>query len=324
MTTTELLPWSLMKSELVRALDPNYYNYGLYSTLSFDTVLNVFASADPCTEYQTWLEEFHTALIRTIWSQSHSRAILGNAPPQGDFIRVPVRPGSRVAMVLPSGFIDSYITGNSTRFIELFGRTLDAVVAVNATSPQGIIDTINDAFLSFIQILMIPEERDLYKCADAMVSSAEGNPVHEHGPLTADVLMRSMNSIIQHNLKCRYVVMGANLVEELIDTPELHRLVQPVDSLERLKYGYVGNMFGALILTDAFRRPEHRSVEPNSMYAFGEAPEVGFRYYDDQSKPRITFKLKDNRVSGVHWHISTPSCLVLRNPQTVYKSVRRA
>lgn len=132
-------------------------------------------------------------------------------------------------------------------------------------------DILEEKYQEGLEAIMTQEDRLWKKMADASASIA--NTVTYFTTFTPMHFTQIKSQVTGWGIPASYCILAYDLWDDMIGTTGFSDWFDPVHQHELILEGELGSMLGLSLLTDAFRLPELKVLEPGEIYIVG-APET--------------------------------------------------
>lgn len=140
---------------------------------------------------------------------------------------------------------------------------IDTMELATATS-----DLLEEKYEEGLEAVMVQEDRLWKKMAD--MASGISNEKQYFSALSPAVFARMKNEIDRWGIPVTTCLFSTNLWTDVISNPDFAAVFDPVTQWELLQEGYLGMMYGVSIMTDNFRQPNLKVLEPGDIYMVGD------------------------------------------------------
>lgn len=167
--------------------------------------------------------------------------------------------------------------------------------------------------------ILVGEDRLFKIGVDRMIAAHNREAVHIGSEMSPDALGTGIDLITGYNVPLDKILFAANLWTKMMYSREFENLIDPVTRLEILRTGRVGSINGAQLLTDAYREPNQKVLNPNETYYFSVEDFVG-EYTDRGGVESTPIGVAETGVAGLGWHLVESLSLGLVNHRGVAKT----
>lgn len=180
-------------------------------------------------------------------------------------------------------------------------------------------DVLEEKYQEGLEAVVVQEDLLWKKMADE--ASSIVNVITYFTTLTPMHLSQIKSQVTSWGIPASICVLAYDIWDDMIGTPGFSDWFDPVTQHELIMEGEIGSMLGMNLLTDAFRLPELKVLEPGDIYVVG-APEthgVLMQRGDLSSNPINTYS--DGKPSR-GWYIFEMLAMMLVNARSVSSGKR--
>jgi len=181
-------------------------------------------------------------------------------------------------------------------------------------------DVLEEKFVEAQESLMVAEDRLLYMASNAVVNLDNELSVIS-SQLTPYTFARVLTKVNRWGLKTPYVLMASDLLQDIIGNTEMQNAIDPVARHELLLTGELGVLWGATLVTDAYRHPEHKVLNQGEFFVFADPLNLG-AYSDRGGLQSAPVGIEVEKVPGRGWVVWESFAMTLANPRAVAKGIR--
>ena len=245
---------------------------------------------------------------------------VGNTLRQGEMQRVPMPPHDTMAVIATSAAGVGYQQIRARQFMpaefEIIANV--RVAALDLEQVNG--DLLEFAYNDALQSIMVAEDRLWKKAADATVGTM--NPLeYIAGELTTKNLGKLRQAVSQWNLPASTAIIANDFWSDIIGSNDFATFLDPITKYDLALNGQLGTLVGMNLVTDAFRQPNQKVLNPGEIYVVA----------DPQNHAAYSTRggIRSEPVSGAYegttskgWLLSEMFSFVLANPRSVAKGQR--
>jgi len=133
-------------------------------------------------------------------------------------------------------------------------------------------DLLEEMYNQGYEAILVKEDR-LWKLAADRLADTGVNPTILLGSaMTPALLSQIKNQLTGQGMPVGSMIMSADFWNDMLGNPGFYDLYDPVTRYNLIQDGTIGSIFGMPIITDAFRDPNYRILNPGEMYVTA-APE---------------------------------------------------
>lgn len=250
------------------------------------------------------------------------KLMVGNVLRQGEVQRVPMPAHDTLAVVATSQANVGYQTIRQRVFLPDEFEIQANVRVENLDIQQVNGDLLDHAYNDGLNAIMVGEDRLWKKAADATVGRI--NPLELiAGELTPKHLGRLRQQVARWNLPATTILLSNDYWADVIGSNDFATFFDPITKYDLVLNGQIGTLVGMNIITDAFRQPNQKVLEPGEIYVVADAINHG-AYSTRGGVESTPTSGADHGNSTRGWFLSEPFSLVLANVRSVAKGKRLA
>lgn len=250
------------------------------------------------------------------------KLMLGNTLRQGEIQRVPMPAYDTLAVVATSSSNVGYQTIRQRVFQPAEFEIQANVRVENLDIQQVNGDLLDHAYNDGLNAIMVAEDRLWKKAADQAVGAV--NPLELiAGELTPKHLARLRQRVARWNLPVTTVLLSNDYWEDVIGSNDFATFFDPITKYDLVLNGQIGTLVGMNIITDAFRQPNQKVLNPGEIYVVADAQNHG-AYSTRGGIASTPTSGADHGNSTRGWFMTSPFSLVLANVRSVAKARRLA
>lgn len=245
---------------------------------------------------------------------------VGNTLRTGEVARVPMPPHDAMAVVATSGADVGFQQIRQRQFLPAEFEII-AHVRVNALDLEQVSgDLLEHAYNDALQSIMVKEDVLWKKAADKTVGVV--NPLeYIAGELTTKNLGRLRQAVARWNLPASTAIIANDFWADIIGSNDFATFLDPITKYDLALNGQLGTLVGMNLITDAFRQPNQKVLNPGEIYVIA----------DPQNHASYTTRggIRSEPVSGANsgntgkgWLLSEMFSFVLANTRSVVKGQR--
>lgn len=215
-----------------------------------------------------------------------------------------------------------YLRGGRTIIAQEF-----AIVANIFFSKLGVIQAgdgiYEEKFNEALEAIMVAEDRHLKTLLDACVGPYPGNALnYVSGGLTPSHIASFGQYLIEIGSGASgTILMAADYTTDMIASAAFSNYYDPVTKLTAIRDGRIMNIFGREVITDGYRHPNLRVLNPGEMY-FLAPPEMVGAYTDRGPVESTEVNGAPDQRTGRGWAFEEILSMAIHNPSGVVKAQR--
>ncbi len=279
------------------------------------------AAVNDATAYRLLGEKMAEALYMTCNRQGYLRKFLARQDvQQGTVPRFPIRSKNVTAVYSTSPTqIDSQIVTDKWFYPPEFQIVARPFVPENEIN-QSSDDVLQQKFVEANEAIMVAEDRLLYDASKAVVGLDNELSILT-GSLTPFTFAQTLNKVSRWGLKTPYVLMASDFMQDIIGNAEFQQAIDPVARHELLLTGELGVLYGATLVSDAYRHPEHKVLNQGEFFVFADSVNLG-AYSDRNGLQSAPTDIVVEKVPGRGWTIWESFAMTLANSRATAMGYR--
>lgn len=181
-------------------------------------------------------------------------------------------------------------------------------------------DLLDRAQQDGLSAIMVAEDRLWKKAVDQAAGVA--NPVtYIHGDLTPRLLSQMKTHVASWPLPVATAILAADYWNDIVGNDQFTSALDPVSKYDLITTGRLGTLLGMELITDGFRAPEHRVLEPGELYVVADQDYHGM--YTTRGGTQSTPTSGANQGNTDRgWLLSSTFSFTLANVRSVAKAVK--
>lgn len=239
---------------------------------------------------------------------------------QGDIARIPMPPHDTLAVVATSSQNVGFQLIRQRMFNPPeFEITADVRVE-NLDLEQVSADLLEHAYNDGLQAIMVLEDRLWKQAADLTVGAI--NPLeYIAGELTTKNLGRLRQAVAKWNLPTSTAIIANDYWADIIGSNDFATMLDPITKYDLALTGQLGTLIGMTLITDAFRQPNQKVLEPGDIYVVASPENHGAHTTRGGIRSTPTHGANQgNSTKG--WFFNSPFSMVIANGRSVAKGKR--
>jgi hypothetical protein len=181
-------------------------------------------------------------------------------------------------------------------------------------------DILEEKFFESQEAIMVGEDRAWKKMADMTVGVAN-ELTYLAGGLTPSTLSFLQQQVNRWGLQSSSALVTSEIIQDIQGNTNFSSWFDPVSKLELIQTGMVGTILGMSVMTDAYRQPELKVLEPGEIYVTS-TPETHGTYTDRGPVQSQDVNSYSDGVPARGWHMFEILSAVIHNSRSVAKGVR--
>lgn len=181
-------------------------------------------------------------------------------------------------------------------------------------------DVLEEKFVEATEGMGVQEDRT-WKNLALQTVGVDNEPVTFFGTMTAGGLMNLRNQVSRWNLPVDYWLVANDLWNDIVGDTSFQQVIDPVSKHELLLTGQLGVIYGMIVISDAFRHPQHRVLDQGEMFCIASAVNHGMM----TDRGGIESSPIDQSIEGIPgrgWHMFSMISMVVANSRSVVRGRR--
>lgn len=183
-------------------------------------------------------------------------------------------------------------------------------------------DILEEKLLEAQEAIMVQEDKLWKKCVDALVGTFN-QQVNVIGGFTPAALQIMRNQIIASGLTADTLLFASDLWNDFLTGTNFLPFYDPVSQYEIVQTGVIGRIMGLTLISDAYRVPQLKVLNPGEMYLVTR-PEYHGAYTD---RGPVVAQEINGQANGMGtpsrgWYLWEQMSMVVPNPRSFVKAVR--
>jgi hypothetical protein len=248
------------------------------------------------------------------------RFLLKEELKQGDVPRIPVVGKNVVAQYVSSARkVETTLVNDNYIWPVEFQIAARIYIRQNEIN-QSSHDILEQKYNEMLQAFMVAEDRLWLKMARETANTDNQQTVIT-GYLQPASLASVKNNIDRWGLKSEYLLMASNLWIDIIGDSTFIQAIEPVARHELLLKGELGVMYGMTIITEQYRHPEHKVLNPGEFFVVSSAATHG-AYGDRNGIDASPLDMTTERIPGRGWNAVESLFMSIANNRSVASGYR--
>lgn len=183
------------------------------------------------------------------------------------------------------------------------------------------VDMVEDKFTEALEAIMVQEDRTWKRAADDLVGL--DNPlVNILGKFTPQHLAGMIADVNNWGITPTHTLIASDLWNDLSSDMSWQDVMDPITQQEILLTGRIGTIYGTTLVSDYFRHPQQKVLNPGDVYVIGSPDQHG-GYSDRGGVESQPIDAAIEKIPGRGWHMSELFSLVIMNSRSLVHGVRR-
>lgn len=248
------------------------------------------------------------------------RVTMGHTLKQGDVARVPMPDHATTAVVASSSASVGHQIIRQRVFTPPEFEIIADVRVENLDLEQVSGDLLEHAYQDGLNAIMVQEDRLWKRAADETVGTI--NPLeYVAGELSTKNLSAIRQSVAQWNLPATTCLIANDYWTDITGSSDFSSFLDPISKYDLVLNGQLGTLLGMELITDAFRNPNQKVLEPGEIYVVASPENHGA--HTTRGGVRSTPTSGANSSNSTRgWFMTCPFSLVLANARSVAKGKR--
>ena len=266
-----------------------------------------------------------SGLARQINEQTDREGFLrrvsqGQTLKQGEIPRVPMPAHDTIAIVATSSAATGYQTIRQRVFTPEEFEIQANVRVENLDIEQVNGDLLEHAYNNALEGMMVQEDRLWKESADKTVGVVN-DLEYIAGELTTKNLGNLRQAVAKWNLPASTAIISNDYWADIIGSNDFATFLDPITKYDLAMNGQIGTLVGMNLITDAFRQPNQKVLDPGEIYVVA-SPE-NHAAYSTRGGIRSTPTSGANSGNSTRgWFMTEPFSYVLANARSVSKGKR--
>jgi len=215
--------------------------------------------------------------------------------------------------------IDSQITRDKWFYPPEFQIVARPFVPENEIN-QSSDDVLQEKYVEATEAVMVAEDRLLYNASKAVIGLDNELSILS-GSLTPFTFAQTLNKVQRWGLKAPYVLLATDFFQDIIGNSDFQNAIDPVARHELLLTGELGVMYGATLVSDAYRHPEHKVLSQGEFFVYADSVNLG-AYSDRNGLQSAPTDIVVEKVPGRGWAIWESFAMTVANSRAVAMGYR--
>lgn len=284
----------------------------------------VLASALNDESGQEWAA-LGAGLARQINEQTDREGFLrricqGQTLRQGEVPRIPMPSHDSIAVVATSASNVGYQTIRQRVFTPDEFEIQANVRVENLDIEQVNGDLLEHAYNDGLQSIMVKED-SLWKNAADKTVGVVNDLEYIAGELTTKNLGNLRQAVSRWNLPVNHAIISNDYWSDIIGSNDFATFLDPITKYDLAMNGHIGTLVGLNLMTDAFRQPNQKVLNPGEIYIVSQ-PDT-HAAYSTRGGIRSTPTSGANSGNSTRgWFMTEPFSFILANSRSVAKGKR--
>lgn len=263
-----------------------------------------------------------SGLARKIEEQADREGFLrriaqGQVLKSGEMPRIPMPPHDAMAVIATSSANVGYQLIRQKVFMPAEFEIVANVRVENLDLEQVNGDLLEHAYNQGLEAIMVQEDRLWKRAADAAVGMVN-NLEYIAGELTTKNLGNLRQAVARWNLPATTMIISNDFWADVMGSNDFATMLDPITKYDLVLGGQLSTLVGMNIITDAFRAPNQKVLNPGEVYVVA-APEH-HAAYTTRGGIRSTPTNGANEGNSTRgWYMNEPFSFSLINARSVAK-----
>lgn len=185
---------------------------------------------------------------------------------------------------------------------------------------QGTGDIMEDKFVEAQEQIMVQEDKTYLRMVNRVLGLA--NPVQSLvGGLTPANFVYMRDLITRWNIPVTTVLMASNFWNDIVANNAFGTWFDPVSKYEIVNTGYLGNLLGLTLITDAYRHPQLKVLSQGEIFMVG-SPENHGAFTARGPVQSVEVNNYDKGEPARGWYMYEELSMLVFNPRSVVRGLR--
>lgn len=184
---------------------------------------------------------------------------------------------------------------------------------------QGSGDILEELFLDAQQAILIQEDRTYIAMVNAAAAIYNGI-TYFTGQLTPAVVAQLQENVNGWGLPISNLMLSMDLIKDINTGTAFNDWLEPVSRLEIILTGRLGTLLGMDIMTDGFRDPKLKVLEPGELIVSTLPENLGA--YTDRGPVQAEPRVNDKDFPGKGWYMFEEVSFTVANAKGIAKAKR--
>jgi len=245
---------------------------------------------------------------------------VGNTLRQGEIARIPMPTHDALAVVATSSANVGFQTIRNRVFTPQEFEIIANVRVESLDLEQVSGDLLEFAYNQGLEQIMTKEDQIWKASADKTVGVV--NPLELiAGELTPKNLGKLRQAVAQHNLPTNTAIIANDYWADIIGSNDFATMLDPITKYDLVMNGQLGTLVGMNLITDAFRQPNQKVLNPGEIYIVSDASNHAAYTTRGGIRSQPTSGA-DQGSTNRGWLMSEPFSFILANARSVAKGSR--
>jgi hypothetical protein len=181
-------------------------------------------------------------------------------------------------------------------------------------------DIMEEKFFESQEAIMVGEDRTWKRMVDQTVG-LQNDLSYLAGGLTPSTLSFLQQQVNRWGLQASNALVTSEIIQDLQGNSSFGAWFDPVSKLELIQTGLVGTLLGMSVMTDSFRHPNLKVLEPGEIYVTS-TPETHGTYTDRGPVQSQDVNSYNDGIPARGWFMYEILSMVIHNARSVAKGVR--
>lgn len=180
-------------------------------------------------------------------------------------------------------------------------------------------DILEEKYTDGLEQLMVVEDRAWLKAANP--ASTTSNDLRYFSTLTPEVFSMIRTQVARWGIPVTTVIIAHDIWDDILGDQDFMAFFDPISKHELVLSGSLGSLMGADLITDAFRLPELKVLDPGQIFAVGAPQTHGtiMQRGDLGSHPVDSYNVGEPKRG---WFLSEMISLTIANSKSIARGQR--
>jgi len=183
-------------------------------------------------------------------------------------------------------------------------------------------DILEEKLLEGQEAIMVQEDKIWKRLVDALVG-AGNQQVNIIGSFTPAALQVMRSQVVSYGLTADTLLFASDLWSDFVSGTNFTQFYDPVSQYEIVQTGVIGRILGLTLISDAYRVPQLKVLQPGEMYMVSR-PEYHGAYTD---RGPVVAQEVNGQANGMGvpargWYMWEQMSMVIPNARSFVKAVR--
>lgn len=239
---------------------------------------------------------------------------------QGDIPRFQVRQKNVQAMIVtgPTKVEPQIVTGKWVMPPEF--QVVTRVFVPQNDINQSNSDQLETVYVEALEGTMVTEDR-IWMNAARQTIGVDNNQTIISGTLSPLTFMNARQGVARWGMKPMYAIMANDLYVDIVGDASFIQAIEPVTRHELIMTGELAVLYGMTIISEAYRHPEHKVLQPGEFVIVSD-PAFHGAYSDRGGVDSQPLDSTTEKIPGRGWLLTESMALSIANTRSVSFGLR--